>query len=50
MVEFSLNLDEEEAAGNIRIKKLRRVHHVLRSIPYRITSEGITIETTMRVA
>ena len=50
MVEFSLNLDDEEATGNIRIKKLRRVHHVLRSIPYRITSEGITIETIMRVA
>jgi len=50
MVEFQLNLEEEEAAGNIRIRKLRKVHHVLRSIPYRITREGIAIETTMRVA
>lgn len=50
LLEFKLNPNEEEAAGNIRIRKLRKVHHVLRSIPYRITDEGIAIETTMRVA
>ncbi|MHC1586742.1 MAG: RAD55 family ATPase [Candidatus Hecatellaceae archaeon] len=50
LIEFHLNPEEEEAAGAIKIRKLRKVHHVLRSIPYRITSEGISIETTMRVA
>jgi len=48
--EFKMNPEEEEAAGYIRIKKLRKIHHTLRSIPYRITSSGITIETTMRMA
>jgi len=50
MLEFILNPEEEEAVGTIRIKKLRRVHHIVRSIPYRIVSEGITVETTMRIA
>jgi len=50
LIEFNLNPEDVEASGSMRIRKLRKVHHVIRSIPYRITSEGITIETTMRVA
>jgi KaiC/GvpD/RAD55 family RecA-like ATPase len=50
MLEFNLNPEEEEAAGTIRIKKLRRIHHIVRNIPYRIASDGIVIETTMRIA
>ncbi|RLI28473.1 MAG: hypothetical protein DRO46_03950 [Candidatus Hecatellales archaeon] len=50
VLEFNLHPESEEAAGVIKVRKLRKVHHALRLIPYRITDEGIVVETTMRVA
>jgi len=50
LFDFSLRHDEAEAAGTIRVRKLARAHHIIRSIPYRITSEGIMVETAVRIA
>ncbi|RLF10821.1 MAG: hypothetical protein DRJ98_05215 [Thermoprotei archaeon] len=50
LFDFNIRHEEAEATGIIRIKKLARAHHTMRSIPYRITSEGIMIETAVRIA
>lgn len=50
VLSFELSQEEAEAMGSIRIKKMRRMHHVPRVIPYRITDYGITIETAVRIA
>lgn len=50
LFEFMLRHEETEAAGTIKIRKLARAHHIIRSIPYRITSEGIMVETAVRIA
>lgn len=48
---FKFNLDESQsdALGVIRIDKLRKVDYVTRMIPYRIITDGLSIETSVRI-
>lgn len=48
--EFNLASEESDPIGTIRIRKLRRASHMIRNIPYRITEEGLVIETAVRIA
>ncbi|MEM2212418.1 MAG: RAD55 family ATPase [Candidatus Nezhaarchaeales archaeon] len=50
VLSFELLQEETEAVGSLRIKKLRRMHHAPRTIPYRITDYGIVVETAVRIA
>ncbi len=48
---FTVSLDplQTEPFGSIRVEKLRHTHHIARNIPFRITSTGIMIETSVRI-
>lgn len=46
---FSLDPQQTEAYGTIRIIKLRKSPQVTRLIPYRLTEKGIAIETVTRI-
>lgn len=48
---FKFNLDESQSdpLGVIRIDKLRKVDYVTRMIPYKITADGLSIETSVRM-
>lgn len=47
---FFLDEDVTEPIGTIRVVKLRKADDVPRSIPYRITTTGLSIETAARIA
>jgi len=49
LLTFGLNPDQSEAAGILRIEKLRKADYVTRLIPYRITDTGLVIETAVRM-
>ena len=47
---FSLDETQTEPVGTIRVIKLRKAEDVPRSIPFRITNAGLSIETASRIA
>ena len=47
---FSLDPEQTEAMGLMRIEKLRKADYVTRMIAYRITDTGLAIETSVRMA
>jgi len=49
LLDFDLNLDNPEAPGTIRVRKLKGLRYKVKPIPYRITEEGLTIETAVRI-
>jgi KaiC/GvpD/RAD55 family RecA-like ATPase len=47
---FSLDETQTEPIGTMRVVKLRKAEEAPRSIPYRITNTGLSIETASRIA